>query len=542
MLRHAIIISCTLALASTAAADEESLRQVNSIGVYSIVKKGDAAPHKVSVFLAGYLENEKGYAAYNLDQYFVRSETEARARALELGAEAVLVVKVEGFEEYQNSAKAKFRLIDAQRGKKLKSWSAKLRAPYFDPPAYRHIEPYGNLEEVFRELPTKSHEVSRYIKVLVLSDQQLDGPGEVTRRYLESQLAIASRTLSREFGIALEVKRIETWAAPAIDIFGVAEVATSVPGRDDVDLTLVCLGPPMPARSQVVGYARVLTNIVVNRQMNAHVFVHEIGHVLGAIHIAQEGCVMEPVMRTYRLAERFQVLPPILFSDTNKRIINLTKSLSLCTENAPHEGKIAQLLGIYEELRADRLREVAPYYGDLLLSLGRNDEAVEVLRAGQKVDPNNAAIRYSLRQALVESGLYGEAQQLLQEDFDLRRSSLQRESKGRKTLQDFALMRVTPSVAPLGSVHLGFTANRRITIASLGTLPLELSTISLAGTFFTLAGGTPSRSVIEPGESLSIEVEYRPSAAGNHTAFLQIGSNDLYEELKEVRLTGQVID
>jgi hypothetical protein len=41
---------------------------------------------------------------------------------------------------------------------------------------------------------------------------------------------------------------------------------------------------------------------------------------------------------------------------------------------------------------------------------------------------------------------------------------------------------------------------------------------------------------------LSIEVEYRPSAAGNHTAFLQIGSNDLYEELKEVRLTGQVID
>ena len=193
MLRHAIIISCTLALASTAAADEESLRQLNSMGVYSIVKKGDAAPHKVSVFLAGYLENEKGYAAYNLDQYFVRSETEARARALELGAEAVLVVKVEGFEEYQNSAKAKFRLIDAQRGKKLKSWSAKLRAPYFDPPAYRHIEPYGNLEEVFRELPTKSHEVSRYIKVLVLSDQQLDGPGEVTRGYLESQLAIASR-------------------------------------------------------------------------------------------------------------------------------------------------------------------------------------------------------------------------------------------------------------------------------------------------------------------------------------------------------------
>ena len=376
--------------------------------MYTVIDKGDAIPPDVSVFLAGYLENVKGYTAYNLYQYYVRSEKEARARAVELGAEAVLVVKVEGFEAYENTAKAKLRLVDAERGKKLKSWKARLRAPYFDPPRYLHVEPYGNLDEVFRDLPARTHEITRRLQLLVLSDQRLDGPGEPTRRYLESQLSIASRTLAREFGIALDVRRIERWLPPATDIFGVAEAVTGVPGRDEVDLTLVCIGPPVPGRagSRAIGYARVLTNIVVNREMNAHVFVHEIGHVLGAIHIAQEGCVMEPVVRSYQLADRFQVLSPILFSDTNRRIINLTKFLPLGTKYKPNQEKIARLFTIYEGLKADRLREVAPYYGDLLIRVGRHDEALEMLRAGLGVDPNNAAIRYSLRQALVESGHY----------------------------------------------------------------------------------------------------------------------------------------
>ena len=509
--------------------------------MYTVIDKGDAIPPDVSVFLAGYLENVKGYTAYNLDQYYVRSEKEARARAVELGAEAVLVVKVEGFEAYENTAKAKLRLVDAERGKKLKSWKARLRAPYFDPPRYLHVEPYGNLDEVFRDLPARTHEITRRLQLLVLSDQRLDGPGEPTRRYLESQLSIASRTLAREFGIALDVRRIERWLPPATDIFGVAEAVTGVPGRDEVDLTLVCIGPPVPGRagSRAIGYARVLTNIVVNREMNAHVFVHEIGHVLGAIHIAQEGCVMEPVVRSYQLADRFQVLSPILFSDTNRRIINLTKFLPLGTKYKPNQEKIARLFTIYEGLKADRLREVAPYYGDLLIRVGRHDEALEMLRAGLGVDPNNAAIRYSLRQALVESGHYSEAQQLLQEDFDLRKGSLQRASKGLSTLQDFALMKVSPSILLHGSVRVGERESRSVTIASLGTQTLELSTVALTGTSFNLAPGTPSRATVKPGDSLVIEVRYEPLAAGHHAATLRLESNAMGERSIEIRLTGQ---
>ena len=533
-----------LVLAPVAApADDEALQRVSSIGVYTVVDKSDAIAPDVSVFLAGYLENVKGYTAYNLDQYYVHSERAARARAVELGAEAVLAAKVEGFKEYENTAKAKLRLIDAERGKKLKSWKAKLRAPFFDPPTYLHIEPYGNLDEVFRELPARTHEIQRHLQLLVLSDQYLEGPGETTRAYLESQLAIASRTLTRAFGIALEIHRIERWIPPAGDIFTIAEAAAGLPGRDEVDLTLVCVGPPAPARARkgnhALGYARVLTNIVVNRVMNAHVIVHEIGHVLGAIHIDREGCIMEPVIRTYRIADRFRVLPPILFSDTNRRIIGLTRSMPLGTEHEPHQEKINRLLNVYEELGAKHLRDVAPYYGDLLLSIGRHAEAMDILQAGQKVDPNSLSIRYSLRQALVETGRYAEAQRMLQEDFNLRRSGLQHTSRGRLTLPDFALIKVVPAIVPFGTVRVGQGESRRLTIANLGTLPLELSSIAITAPPFGLVEDTPSRAVVKPGETLAVEVEYRPAAAGLHAASLRIESNAMGDGLKEIRLTGQ---
>ena len=542
-----------LVLAPVAApADDEALQRVSSIGVYTVVDKSDAIAPDVSVFLAGYLENVKGYTAYNLDQYYVHSERAARARAVELGAEAVLAAKVEGFKEYENTAKAKLRLIDAERGKKLKSWKAKLRAPFFDPPTYLHIEPYGNLDEVFRELPARTHEIQRHLQLLVLSDQYLEGPGETTRAYLESQLAIASRTLTREFGIALEIHRMERWIPPAVDIFTIAEAAAGLPARDEVDLTLVCVGPPAPAPAparsweparegtRAMGYARVLTNIVVNRVMNAQVFVHEIGHVLGAIHIEREGCVMEPAIRTFRIAGRFRVLPPILFSATNRRIIDLTRSIPLGAKREPHQEKINRLLGVYEELEEKHLRDVAPYYGDLLLSLGRHAEAIDILQAGQQVDPNSLSIRYSLRQALVESGRYAEAQRMLQEDFNLRRSGLQHTSRGRSTLQDFALIKVAPAIVPFGTVHVGQRETRRLTIANLGTLPLELSSNAVTEPPFWLAEHTPSRAVVKPGETLAVGVEYRPVSAGLHAANLRIESNAMGDDgLKEIRLTGQ---
>ena len=64
MLRKTFTVTWALSLGSVAMADDDdALRNLRSIGVYTVIEKGDASPPDVSVFMAGYLENIKGYAA-----------------------------------------------------------------------------------------------------------------------------------------------------------------------------------------------------------------------------------------------------------------------------------------------------------------------------------------------------------------------------------------------------------------------------------------------------------------------------------------------
>ena len=337
--------------------------------------------------------------------------------------------------------------------------------------------------------------------------------------------------------------RIKRWSAPEAGIFTIAEAAAAVPGRDEVDLTLVCVGPPAPATSwrgvSAIGYARVLTNIVVNKVMNAHVFVHEIAHVLGAIHVDQEACIMEPMIRTYRLAERFKVLHPILFSQINRDIIDLTRSIPLGAGYEQHQDKIASLLQVYESLRPTRLKDIAPYYGDLLLALGRADEAIEVLTAAQQAAPTDISVRYLLGKALTEAGRFAEAQELVQEDFDLQKSSVSEMTDGVLSLKDFAAIKITPSFLAFDETAVGSIDRRALRVANLGTENLELSRIAVLAAPFFLAEGAPKRALIEPGKTLELEIEFRPAARGAHRATLEIESNARGDVFKEVRLSGQ---
>jgi len=534
-----------LASGTEAVRAEAKLAAVDGIGVYSLIDKGKVLAPDISEFLAGYLGNVKNYTTYNLDQYYVHSLEEAQNKAAELGADALLVARIKGFGVHQNTAKAKLRLLDIDSGQTLLEWPATLEAPYFDPPMYNHSQPYGNLDQVFAKLPIKTHESPIKIRLLVVSDQHLSDAGHPTKDYLVSQLKLASRVMERELGVELIVQQIKYWSPPDVGIYGIARAAAGIDGRKEVDLTLVCIGPPAPTtyqkeKSKVIGYARVLTNIVVTSVMNGHVFVHEIGHVLGAIHMQEKSNIMHPRLQSYALAGRFKILPHMEFTETNKRIINTTKSLALGADYQHHRGKIEQLIAIYQELQEQHLERVAPYYGGLLLDLDRSAEAVDLLQAAVTTAPNNSLNRLLLREALEKAGRYQEAKELLQEDFDVFKVGLEERTQGRIKITGFAKISVSKSLLLFGQTAVGKDKNKKITVSNIGTETLKIERIVPSDKSFSLGEDTPETANIEPGKSLKIEIIFQPQTSGSHQGYLEIFSNSI-DKSAAVRLVGQGI-
>jgi hypothetical protein len=537
-LRIAIAFLLACGLTGPARADR-SLEGIESIGVYSMAGEGSLQSLDISAFLAGYLGNIKNYRTYNFN---TKPGETAQHQAAELGVDALLSVEAEEFRHHANTTKARLRLLDVESGEEIREWSATLEAPYFDPPQYWYIQPYGNLDQVFAEFPLKTYQAPLEIRLLAVSDQRLRGSGAPTKEYLLSQLEVASRILEREFGIRLKVERVKRWAPPDVDIYSIAKAAASIKGREDVDLTLVCLGPPAPVghwNSRVAGYARVLTNTVVTRVMNAHVFVHEIGHVLGAIHLGQEDCIMEPVLRGYAIDQRFKVLPPMVFSSVNRRIIDITKTVPLGADYEQHTEKIERLIAAYEQLRGERLKEIAPYYGDLLADLGRTDEAIELFQDALEEAPNETVVRVMLVDALQKAGRYQEAQEIKQDDFDASQAALKGLTQGGMRLKEYASIKLSPSFLSFGQVPVGQERALELTIANLGTASLDLSRFTIVGLPFALGENTPRDAAVEPGESLGIQILFQPATEGQFQSALEISSNARGSKTAEVRLSGQ---
>ena len=517
---------------------------IERVGVRSIVNGNLSLSTDASAFIAGYLNNRAGYSAHNLDLHFVNSLAAARTKAVELGLQAVLEVDVRGFrEEDAGTAMAEFRLVDSASGDPIKSWSAELKAPYFDPPLFRKSEPYGNLEQALSEMaPPPRVEPTREIRLLVVSDQRLRGSGGgATKEFLQSQLDIASGIFEREFGVRLSVVRMRRWAPPPdADIFTIAKAAATIRGRDKADLTLVCIGPPAPhyGQQRILGYARPLNNIVVNRVMNAHVFVHEIGHVLGAVHVDQTGCIMRPTLQQYALAGRLKVLPPIVFSGLNRSIIGMASKLSLGSDFTGNLEKLQGLLDGYESLRAERLTDVAPLYGDLLMTIGRHDEAIELFQESLRAEPNDESVRSMLLESLSKVGRFVEAQALAQQDFDVRQDQMKGVYQGRVALKKRAALRVSTSSIDFGVVQKDASSDpRSVVISNIGTGVLVVAALEMSGSEFSIKEITLPIE-LEAGESTRIEVVLSSTSTGTASGELTIETDG--GDRKAVRISGKV--
>lgn len=86
------------------------------------------------------------------------------------------------------------------------------------------------------------------------------------------------------------------------------------------------------------------------------------------------------------------------------------------------------------------------------------------------------------------------------------------------------VIQVTPSSLDFGSVALGQTADRTLTVANAGTLVLKVSGLTIANPRFTVT--SPSAPFdVAAGAQQTVTVRFSPSAAGPQTGSLSITSN-----------------
>lgn len=88
-----------------------------------------------------------------------------------------------------------------------------------------------------------------------------------------------------------------------------------------------------------------------------------------------------------------------------------------------------------------------------------------------------------------------------------------------------------------GSVAVKTAATQPVTLSSVGTWPLDINSVSIQGSGYSVSGGTfPAK--LNPGQSLTLNVQFDPASAGTVTGVLSISSNSSAGSSIAINLTG----
>ena len=98
-------------------------------------------------------------------------------------------------------------------------------------------------------------------------------------------------------------------------------------------------------------------------------------------------------------------------------------------------------------------------------------------------------------------------------------------------------MSVSATSIAFGSVPLNSPATQAVTLTSVGTGPLDISGVSIIGTGFTVSGGT-FPAILNPGESITLKLQFDPATAGPAVGQLTVSSNSSAGFSLTVGLTG----
>jgi hypothetical protein len=95
---------------------------------------------------------------------------------------------------------------------------------------------------------------------------------------------------------------------------------------------------------------------------------------------------------------------------------------------------------------------------------------------------------------------------------------------------------VSATSLSFGSVTLNTPTTQSLTLTSTGTSPVTVNSATLTGTGFNLSQSFPV--VLNPSQTLTLQVQFDPTTAGNFSGQLTISSNSTTGSTVQVALTG----
>ena len=108
---------------------------------------------------------------------------------------------------------------------------------------------------------------------------------------------------------------------------------------------------------------------------------------------------------------------------------------------------------------------------------------------------------------------------------------------GTGTTAAVATLQVSATSLAFGDVNVGSTKTLNLTLTSSGTAPLTISTAKLTGTTFSDSGGT-FPVTLNPNQSVTLQVQFDPTAAGSATGQLTINSNSSTGATTQIQISG----
>ncbi len=98
-------------------------------------------------------------------------------------------------------------------------------------------------------------------------------------------------------------------------------------------------------------------------------------------------------------------------------------------------------------------------------------------------------------------------------------------------------LKVSATSLSFGSVAVNTATTASVTLTSSGTSPLTVSSASVSGTGFSLTAGT-FPTTLNPNSSMTLQLQFKPTASGAVTGKLTIGSNSTTGTSTVVSLSG----